>query len=243
MFEKSLNQLKNNGLSIIGFNAVLVLLPLIISLSGIFMDYEVSLLLSLISSAVQLVLTIGFIKYIIRITSYDEKNSFNGLFSNFFMDLMAIIAYYFMVGILVLITMVPIAIAFNFWALTLDERTLFFVMILGYIGLLIFAIIISMIIGLFVTFIPYTILDETLNEISMGKRFAMGLKLSKGNKLRIIGCYLLVTLVNIVGAMCLFVGLIITIPIGQLLIANLYVDVRDKYLYGNIDISAPIYEI
>lgn len=243
MFEKSLNQLKNNTLSIIGFNAIVVLLPFILSLLSVFVDDEVGSLLYLIHPVVQLVLTIGFIKYIIRIVSHDEKKSFNGLFSNFFINLIAMIAYYFVFVTVVAIIIMPIFLVYSFWISTLDIGSAIFSTIFGFIGIVFIAMIVGMIIGLFVTFIPYAILDETLNEMSIGKRFAMGFKLAKGCKLRIIGCYLLVALLNTIGAMCLFVGLIITMPIGQLLMANLYIDVRDKYLYGNIDNFAPIYEI
>ena len=37
------------------------------------------------------------------------------------------------------------------------------------------------------------------------------------------------------GLLCFFIGLFITIPLSQLFIANVYVEARDRYLYGNIN--------
>lgn len=68
MIGKSWNQLKDNFVGIMGFNAFIFGISLILSIFSIFIDDGVYLLLSLLSNIATILISIFFLKYIIRVT-------------------------------------------------------------------------------------------------------------------------------------------------------------------------------
>ena len=236
MIEKSWNQLKDNFIGIMGFNAFMFGISLILSIFSIFIDDGVYVVLSLLSNIATILISIFFLKYIIRVVSIRGKASIKDLTSNMFADILRMLCVCFIMGLIIYVpviivsiiivgsTMTPIFLDGNITTVSWSS-----------IGLIIFMYIFIFIVSIFMTFVQYAVLDESLEDLSFGQRFILALKLTKGYKLKLIGTHILIVLVNMLGLLCFFIGLLITIPLSQLFIANVYVEARDRYLYGNIN--------
>jgi uncharacterized membrane protein len=81
-------------------------------------------------------------------------------------------------------------------------------------------------------FSNYLVVDRSMTPIAAMKESA---RITKGNRLNLFGLLLLLILLNLLGAICLLVGLLVTIPITTLAVVHAY-----RTLSGNADAVAVV---
>jgi uncharacterized membrane protein len=102
-----------------------------------------------------------------------------------------------------------------FWKYTGASLLTGIIVVIGFI-LLIVPGIFAMIVFAFTT---YLVIDRNLGPIEALKESA---RLTKGHRWLLLGLFFLVLLINILGAICLLVGLLVTIPVTSMAIIHAY---------------------
>lgn len=87
------------------------------------------------------------------------------------------------------------------------------------IGLLLLSVILGVYVSSMLMFSTYTVVDRALGPIAALKE---SIKITKGNRLKIIGLLLALLLLNLVGVLALFVGLLVTVPMTLIAIVHVY---------------------
>lgn len=69
------------------------------------------------------------------------------------------------------------------------------------------------------SFVPYLIMDRGLN---VSAALSESSRITSGHKWRLLGFFLLLALINLLGALCLLVGLLVSIPVSGLAVVRAY---------------------
>lgn len=77
----------------------------------------------------------------------------------------------------------------------------------------------GVIFGLMFMFAPYLVIDKGLGPIEAMKQSKL---ITSGHKWQLLGLCVLLGLINILGAICLLVGLLVTVPVTSLAIVHAY---------------------
>lgn len=91
----------------------------------------------------------------------------------------------------------------------------------GAVGWVVLAItiLISVYVSIALMFGSYAVVDRSLGPIDALKN---SVRITKGARLKMIGLLLLLGLINVAGALALFVGLLVTIPLSMIAIVHVY---------------------
>ncbi|HET8581380.1 MAG TPA: hypothetical protein VFL98_02850 [Candidatus Paceibacterota bacterium] len=102
-----------------------------------------------------------------------------------------------------------------FWKFLLTEIMLAIVVIIGFILLIVPGIILSL--GL--SFVQYLVMDRGIGYLDAMKE---SWRITKGHKWQLLGLFILLCLINILGFVCLIVGTLVTIPLTWFAMAHAY---------------------
>ncbi len=155
---------------------------------------------------ISVIIGLGTLKIALILTD-NKKGTYKNLFSNW-----KYFHRYLLASILVLLIMViPIAVLAGLYAINASTIVKFEIGIVA----------IGIIITLATTFeyVDYFIVDKNSGVI---EAFRQSAALTKGFRLKIFILFLSVTLLNLLGALAALVGLVITIPLTWLILANYY---------------------
>lgn len=227
IIEKSFNQLKSNFLELILITIMTGVITL--GLNGASAFSENILTVNLIN-IVSVIISVITVKVYLKIASgADRKNIFEGILKNIVLDIFKVIGIGLIVAIIVAVpSMAGILVLVTglFMGEHLTLSLIFFILCIVFI---------ICFVCLYLAFVQYTILDEELEDLSYMKRISLGIKLTKGNKFMLIKYYAISLLLMILGVMTLFVGFLVITPLINLMLVNIYVNSRDKYLYEKLE--------
>lgn len=87
------------------------------------------------------------------------------------------------------------------------------------IGLLLLSVALAVYVSSMLMFSTYTVVDRAMGPIAALKE---SIEITKGNRAKIIGLLLALLLLNLVGVLALFVGLLVTVPMTLLAMVHVY---------------------
>lgn len=109
----------------------------------------------------------------------------------------------------------------SFWNFVGAGLLAFLLTLVGFVLLIVPGIMIA----LALSFVRYLVIDRNLGPIEALKESA---RLTRGHRWALLGLFLMTALVNIVGALLLVVGLLVTIPVTSLAIVHAYRTLQQK---------------
>lgn len=233
MISESWNQLKENFSLMVILNicaiAIFFIANTIINVGGLRLTYVIQGMVFVIIESILL-------KTSLKIVLTTDKVKLKEIISkDILKNIIDILKTYIFVGIvsffaIIIITFTAIAIGWLFYSQSsLDDTGLAGIPI----GIaIITTTVLPWIICLKISFIPFVIIDESLTKLSFLKKIKLGYCANKGYWLEIISVCLKSILIIAGGLLCFGVGIVISIALIHLMFSNLYVTIRDDYLYS-----------
>lgn len=230
MLSESYNQLKKNFTQLVGLTfciiAVLFTINIICGVDSFILKY-------MILGVALIILATILLKFSLKISSSNEKIELKEILSkSTIKNIVDMLKAYLLIGVtsyFAVIAIVFIVIIAVFILMAGDFSG---------VGPIHFPIAIFLMnflplfICLKITFIPFSILDESLEGFSFIQRIKFGYKISKGYLLEIIGLYMSSALLTVGGLLCFVLGVFVTIALISLMFGNSYINARDNYLYN-----------
>lgn len=230
MLSESYNQLKKNFTQLVGLTfciiAVLFTINITCSVDSFMLKYMI------LSIALIILVTI-LLKFSLKISSSNEKIELKEILSKSTIKnivdmlkaylLIGVISYFAVIAIVIIVIMAVFILMAGDLSSVGPIHFPIAIFLMNFLPLFIF---------LKITFIPFSILDESLEGFSFIQRIKFGYKISKGYLLEIIGLYISSALLTVGGLLCFVLGVLVSTALISLIFGNTYVNARDNYLYN-----------
>lgn len=232
VYKKSFNQFKNNALNLIGGTLIYVIsVALLSSLAGITIPF----IGFIVSFAVDAIATCLYIRFLIKIVDGESDISIEDYLNNCFKNVKYSIAkVMFVKAVKSTLTFILVAV---FVATTIYQITAYafgiFPLIASIASMLGFLLLMNLIIDLMLAFTVYVAVDDDFESKTLRETLKDGIKMMNGYRFKYILAKIAYLILLGFGAMFFGIGLFVSIPLGNLIILNLYLESKEKYINSN----------
>lgn len=231
IFNKSWQQFKGNafGLAVITFLYMLVIMG-----SSMILNIFIPIIGSFLSMLVTIASMCVYIRLLIQVANGNQNISIEDSLQNLLKPSCNLLLLNILKSIIIFLIAVPIvfistgSIFISVFEGIVDLSNIISIFI-SVFGIIFMILMVGIIIELLVAFITYMIVDKEFENKSFKYVFFEGIKMMKGHRIKFVLIQIINVLLCILGLICFGIGVLFAIPLGNLMLINLYIEAKNKH--------------
>lgn len=231
IFNKSWQQFKENAFSL----AVITFLYMLVVIgSNAVLNIFIPIIGSFLSMLVIIASMCVYIRLLMQVANKKQAISIEDSLQNLWKPSCNLLLLNILKSIIIFLISIPIVFVstgsmfIDVFEGTIDLSNIISIFI-SVFGIIFLIFLVGLIMELILAFVTYMIADKDFNSKSFKYVFLEGIKMMKGYRIKFVLIQIVTILLCILGLICFGVGILFAVPLGNLMLINLYIEAKDKH--------------